>query len=454
MDLLVAHGDHLLVARVGLDDRRPAGELAGHRQRQVVLRAAEQRVDPGAVGPGPLELGTDLGEPLHAAGGLGIPRGVVVVAAHRLGDLGEVAHPLRRHDLAQHRRVPHRDRGERALPHLEARAGEQAAQLLVERGHPVVVERGGRRAEDRHVVGPLAERPAVAHHLPADVAQRVHGAAPLELVDRDDVGEVEHVDLLELAGRTELRRHDVEVDVGERRDRGVALADAGRLDDDEVEPGRPEDGEHVAERLGHLAPAAGRERAEVDAVAVERVHPDAVAEQGAPAAAAGGVDRDAGDAQLVLLVDPQAAHELVGEARLARATGAGDAEHRGAAGGGRSLELGAQLVAELPGLGRGDGAGDRGRARRRARPPRWWGARPTGRCRRPATTWLTMPGSPSRWPSCGAEDRDAGGAQPLDLARDDDPAAAADDLARGRRRPRGAAARGTRSTRRGRPGRS
>jgi hypothetical protein len=76
-----------------------------------------------------------------------------------------------------------------------------------------------------------------------------------------------------------------------------------------------EDRQHVAERLGHLAATAGGERAEVDPVAVERVHPDAVTEQGAATAAAGRVDGDARDAQLVLLVHAQAAHELVGEAR-------------------------------------------------------------------------------------------------------------------------------------------
>ena len=74
------------------------------------------------------------------------------------------------------------------------------AQVLVERGDAVVVEprrrwcrtpaaRSGRRAEVLAVAGQLA----------ADVAQRVLGAAALELVDRHGVGEVEHVDLLELA---------------------------------------------------------------------------------------------------------------------------------------------------------------------------------------------------------------------------------------------------------------
>ena len=84
------------------------------------------------------------------------------------------------------------------------------------------------------VVGPL-ERDAVAAPLLAHVAQRVLGAALLELVERDQVGEVEHVDLLELARRAVLARHHVHRHVDEVDDLGVALADAGRLDDDQVE---------------------------------------------------------------------------------------------------------------------------------------------------------------------------------------------------------------------------
>jgi hypothetical protein len=70
--------------------------------------------------------------------------------------------------------------------------------VLVERGDPLVVEGRGGRAEHRHVLPGGTELLAVAHELAPHVAPGVLGAAPLELVDRDGVGEVEHVDLLEL----------------------------------------------------------------------------------------------------------------------------------------------------------------------------------------------------------------------------------------------------------------
>jgi hypothetical protein len=76
--------------------------------------------------------------------------------------------------------------------------------VLVQSGDAVVVERRGGRAEHRHVLRLLPERLTVAHQLAADVTQGVLRAAALELVDRDDVGEVEHVDLLQLRRRAEL----------------------------------------------------------------------------------------------------------------------------------------------------------------------------------------------------------------------------------------------------------
>ncbi len=75
----------------------------------------------------------------------------------------------------------------------------------------------------------------VALALLAHVAQRVERAALVELVDRDEVREVEHVDLLELRRGAVLGGHDVERDVGVLDDLGVGLADARGLDD---RPGR------------------------------------------------------------------------------------------------------------------------------------------------------------------------------------------------------------------------
>jgi hypothetical protein len=75
-------------------------------------------------------------------------------------------------------------------------------------------------------------------------------------------GEVEHVDLLELAGGSVFRGHHVQRQVDEIDDLGVALADARRLDDDE--PNRCERryaAPHRASRSSRRSAAASRRSA-------------------------------------------------------------------------------------------------------------------------------------------------------------------------------------------------
>ena len=356
VDLLVAHHHDLLVAGVGLHHRGPRLELLGDLGVELAPGLLEQgRHVAGVV---VLELGGDGLEALDPARRLGELLGALVVAAHGLGDLGQVAHPVLGHHGADAGGVLDLDGGQGALLGGQALLDQDAAQVLVERGDAVVVEGGGAGAEDRHLVGLLAERLAVAHQLAAHVAQRVLGAAALELVDGHGVGEVEHVDLLELAGGAELGRHHVHRGVDERHDRRVALADAGGLDDDQVEAGGLGDVDDVRQVVGQLVGAAGGQGAEEHPVAVEAVHPDPVAEQRPAALAPGRVDGDHGHAQLVLLVDAEAAHQLVGERGLAGPAGAGDAEHGGVAARGGLLD-GLELAAEAAQLGAGDGAGHR-----------------------------------------------------------------------------------------------
>jgi len=93
------------------------------------------------------------------------------------------------------------------------------------------------------------------------VPQRVLATLAVELVDGDEIGEVEHVDFLELARRAVFGRHHVERGIGERHDRRIALADAGRLDDHQVESGDLAGRDHVWEALRDFAFSAAAWRA-------------------------------------------------------------------------------------------------------------------------------------------------------------------------------------------------
>ena len=139
-----------------------------------------------------------------------------------------------------------------------------------------------------------------------------------------------------------------------RHHRRVALADARRLDDDEIEARHLARRDRVAERRGDLgASVPRRERAHEHLRGVDRVHPDAVAEQRAAGLAPRRIDRDHRDVEAIALVEPEAPHQLVGERALPGPAGAGDAER----GDRKLVGLLHHLVAELAGgaaLERGD----------------------------------------------------------------------------------------------------
>ncbi len=192
-----------------------------------------------------------------------------------------------------------------------------------------VVEVGGDGQVDGEPLVVDVELEVVALVLLAHVAEGVGGAHLVPLVDGDQVGEVEHVDLLQLGGRPVVRGHHVHRQVGVVDDLGVRLADTRRLQQHQVVPSGLHDRHCVMDvgRQGEVR-LTGGQRPHVDPGMGKAVHPDPVAEQGSPGAAFRRVDRDDGDLH-VLEVEEQTAQDLVDQRRLARATGTGDADHRG-----------------------------------------------------------------------------------------------------------------------------
>ena len=82
---------------------------------------------------------------------------------------------------------------------------------------------------------------------------------------------------------------------------------------------------------------AGREAAHVDALVVDCVHADTIAEERAARLALARIDAEDRD-RLLGLVAQEAADELVHQARLAGAARAGDAEHGGGGAAGQLAE--------------------------------------------------------------------------------------------------------------------
>ena len=105
---------------------------------------------------------------------------------------------------------------------------------MVQRGNPIIRKARGTCPENRHLLPRCAESTPVADELARDIAAGIFRAAALVLVDRHHVSKIQHVDFLKLGGGAIFRSHDIERDVDVRHDSGIALADPGSLDNDEI----------------------------------------------------------------------------------------------------------------------------------------------------------------------------------------------------------------------------
>ncbi len=328
-DFLATDSHHILVAGIGLLHVRPHRQKLAGVRRQLAVLPGDQFVEVAGVLLALLEEGLGGFQRLALARDERLLGGVPVVAAQGVGDLGQIAHAVGRHDGAPGRGMLDADRRQAILAERQPALGQARRQRLIQRGDAVVVEARRHGAEHRHVFGFLGEAFAIALVLLAYVAQRVFRALAVELVDRDEIGEVQHVDLFQLRGGAELGRHHIQRDIDQRHDGRVALADARGFDHDQVETGDLAGGDDIGQRLGDLAAGvARRQRAHVDMGMLDRVHADAIAEQRAAGALARGIDGDHRDALRVVLVEAEAADQFVGQRALAGAAGTGDAQSR------------------------------------------------------------------------------------------------------------------------------
>ena len=275
------------------------------------------------------EFAQGFPQALGAVGRFVLALGLAVDGAAGFGNFRQVACAIARDEHGGARLL---ERGVDGRCPLLVRQLELAAQQAAEVGeHPVhtrVVELAGDGRVDRHILVAQLEGHAVALPLFAHVAQGVFGPTAVVLVEHDQLGVVDHVDLLELGGRPVVAGHHVEREVHQVNDFGIALADAGGFHHHQIKALRAQVGDAVLEHgVGGGVLAARGHAAHVHARAAQGVHADAIAQQGATAAAAGGVDGQHRNAH-VWEGGEKADEQFVHHAGLARAAGAGEADHR------------------------------------------------------------------------------------------------------------------------------
>ena len=230
-NLAPPHPGDQLVAAIGLAQLRPGGQQRqglGTDPGLALLGQGADTLEFGLAGPA-LEHAPAGQQLLAFARRNGLLPRFGAVIANRLRHLAQVARALAGRDRAAARRNPIATRQRRG-PVGQAARPELVENGLIKHRHAFVVELGGDGAEDRHLLGCRGKTFVVALNLLAHVPESIVSALAVELVDRHQVGEIQHVDLLELAGGAVFRRHGVnrQIDVG--HDTGIALAYPRSLD--------------------------------------------------------------------------------------------------------------------------------------------------------------------------------------------------------------------------------
>ena len=315
-------GEQLAALRVefGPDLRRPGLEIRGR----------------GGT-PGGAEFGGRRLEVLDAGGPFRLGPGPAPLPAERLGDLGEIPGAGWRDErrilvegnrLPSVRRWPPWRRPGRRRP-----VGQAVPDQLVEAVEARIPETAGHRRRHRH--RRATRQPAGPAERLADREECVGSSGVVRLVQRHRIGEVEHVDLLELALGAEVGGHHMEREIADVHDPGAPLPDPAGLHDHESEPGGAQHEQRVPGDRREFAPRpAGGEAPHEDAGIPGGAQPDPVAEERAPGAALRRIHREHADAldragAEVRAPRGEAEQQLVEHRALPCPAGAGDPENRG-----------------------------------------------------------------------------------------------------------------------------
>src|SRR5579859_1144637 len=218
---------------------------------------------------------------LGTASSLRLAIDAAVYAPALFGYLSEIARPWPRD---QNRSAGFLDRGvglRRPLVYRQLQLRLQEAAHVDE--HPSdarIVELAGDGGIYRHLLVRHLEGGAIALPLLTHVAQRILGAAAVELVQDHQFRVVQHVDLLELTGGAVVAGHDVDWEIDEIDDLGIGLTDAGGLHDDQVIALAAQEPHAVVQHLvdgGVLA--ASSHGTHEHPLGTQRVHADAITQQ-------------------------------------------------------------------------------------------------------------------------------------------------------------------------------
>ena len=131
----------------------------------------------------------------------------------------------------------------------------------------------------------------IAPKLLAHVAEGIQRTGLVKFIDGHQIGEIEHVDFLQLAGRSVLGSHHVQAHRTQFRDGRVRLTDARSFHDNPIKTSLSTNSYRLAKMLAdRRVGLPGGQRTHEHVGAVDRVHANPIPKQGTARLALGRID--------------------------------------------------------------------------------------------------------------------------------------------------------------------
>ena len=174
--------------------------------------------------------------------------GPSIVRSDLLCNFAEVTRPFRWNDKEFLARLlgGRIRKSKRGVCSLRQASHERREELI----RPRIIELRCNGADDRQCIVLGLPEIVVTLELFPHVADRIEGAALVKLIDGNNIGEVEHIDFLQLRCCAKFRGHDIQRNITVVHDFSVTLSDSACLEDDEVKPAGSEDIQSLRNMFG------------------------------------------------------------------------------------------------------------------------------------------------------------------------------------------------------------
>ena len=207
--------------------------------------------------------------------------------------------------------------------------GDSIHQCAIQTVHPRVIELRSDRTKYRHLIHLGFKQFVIPLELLAHVAQSIQSTALIELIQRNHIGKIEHIDLFQLRRCAIFRGHYVQSHIAVLGNHRIALTNSAGLHHDQIIARHLQNAHCIVYvRTQRQVGLTGCHRTHIHTVVVDAIHANTVAQQSTARFSFRWVDGN--DGQFFLReIRQEPTHQLIHQATFARTAGTCDTQNGG-----------------------------------------------------------------------------------------------------------------------------